>query len=179
MKARNLLWLLTFITLHATSQVQKKDSFEILKYFPNGKVQTEYWVKIFGHDTLIDGQWMGYYENGNIFEKMTWRKGRIASIRELYNKKGRIIFTYTYNEGDFPRTIISQAYYYDFLAACTYSVGTLIETGYGPTDYQQHGIAKFFRRNGVLMDSLVYDHNEIIYRAKFNSKGKLVNGEYY
>ena len=148
------------------------DSIKEKEYFPNGNVKAEYWLKFFNSDTLLDGEFVGFYENGGIYEKSTWNKGKIVGTREIYDKKGRVLFQETYIEGDYPRIIISQAYYYDFLAACTYSEGTLIETGFMKN--QQHGVLKYYRRNGNLMDSVIYEYGVQIYRARFNNKGEIV-----
>lgn len=153
------------------------ESFKEKEYFPNGKIKAEYWLKIFDADTLLHGEWVRYDENGRIVEKSNWEKGRIVGVREIYDKKGRVLFRETYSEGDYPRTIISQAYYYDFLAACNTSIGTYIETGF--MTKQPHGALVYYRKNGNMMDSLVFIHGIQKYRAHFNRRGELNYEEKY
>ncbi len=35
------------------------------------------------------------------------------------------------------------------------------------------GVTKYYRKNGSLMDSVIYENGKVIYRARFNSKGVL------
>jgi antitoxin component YwqK of YwqJK toxin-antitoxin module len=154
------------------SQDAENGSFKMREYYPNGNIKAEYWLKVFNSDTLIHGNYTMFSEKGKIIETSMWAKGRIVGIREIFDKKGRVLFRETYQEGEYPRTIISQAYYYEFLAGCKTSIGKYIETGF--MEKQPHGDVRYIRKNGNLMDSLVFENGVNIYRARFNSKGKLI-----
>jgi len=169
--------VLSILIYHISfSQVIQLDSIQEREYFPSGKIKAEYWLKFYYPAPLLDGEFIVYYENGGICEKTFWTRGKIVGTREVYDEKGRVIFRDTYIEGD-PRTIISNAFYYDFLAACTHTEAVLIETGVNKT--QLHGTLKYFRRNGNLMDLEIYEYGVKIYRAHFNNKGELSYEEKY
>ncbi len=168
---------LIFLNIVTYSQHTWLDSFKKKDYYPNGNIKAEYWLRVINSDTLFHGERIRYNENGGVFDKSTWDKGIIVGTREIFDKKGRVLFRETYFDGDYPRTIISQAYYYDFLAACNTSIGFYIETGF--MTKQQHGALIYYWKNGIMMDSLVFDHGVQKYRAHFNRKGELDYEEKY
>ncbi|HZK06942.1 MAG TPA: hypothetical protein VFC92_01970 [Bacteroidales bacterium] len=173
-RVRSLFTILFLLVISQTiySQVSEADSFMKRDYYPNGNIQAEYWLKVFNSRTLIHGNYTRFSEKGKIIEKSIWEEGRIVGIREIYDTKGRILFRETYHEDEYPRTIIGQAYYYGFLVACKTSIGKYIETGF--MEKQLHGDLRYIRKNGNLMDSLFYENGVNVYRARFNSKGKLI-----
>ena len=114
-------------------------------------------------------QTIDYYPDGSIHRIIRTHNSIIVDTLRVFNKKGGIINEQYYGDATFPRIIsIKQTYK---------SGASRSMTGYyyQPNDTTgiKHGTWKYYWKNSSIMDSIIYDMGNQIYRARFNKKGGL------
>jgi antitoxin component YwqK of YwqJK toxin-antitoxin module len=141
---KNILLLLTILPILVIGQ---KSS--------NINSQKELFIKKYPSGKLFV---KGYKENGNLVDTVWtyFEDGKIKTIEVFYDKANP-----------------NRAYVYQNFRGSSVKHGS----GYfNKIDDQvvQDSVWKYYRKNGSVMDCVIYKNNKIIYRARLNSKGKVV-----
>ena len=147
------------INAQETQKVQLRDN--------NGNVTTEFFYSIFENDTLNNGQYIEYYSNGKLKDSCYFERGIRIGTEIFYDTRGRITFMHEYLGKTFPRKIRTKAFYYS--GACRYVEGNMLEKL--PGTAINHGVVKYYWKNMQLMDSVIFENNKKVYRARFDKNG--------
>lgn len=168
MKTRSItIILICFIVFIAKIKAQEKSKIELKDKF--GNLTTVFYYSIFNGDTLNNGSYINYYPNGKIKDSCFFEKGIVIGLEKFYDKHGRITYIHEYVGETFPRVIKTKAFYYK--GVCRYAEGNMLEIEQG--NAVNHGFIKYYWKNMQVMDSVIYNYDKKIYRARFNKKGKL------
>ena len=135
-----------------------------------GKIISEFTLVFIDGKSLYDSVYVNYHSNGKMKDSCYYEKGIIVGSKYYFDDKGRITVINEFIGNTFPREIKTKAYYYSSGNA-TYSEGRLIEKA--PGEAVIDGVMKYYWKNGQLMDSVIFENNQKIYRAGFNKKGEL------
>jgi antitoxin component YwqK of YwqJK toxin-antitoxin module len=161
--------LLFFLFLFSNIDlVNAQESKKVQLKYKNGNLKTEYSIVLINGDTLYYGIYVDYYLNGNKKNSCYYIKGVIIWKEIFYDKRGRTIFIHEYVGEKFPRKIKTKAYFYT--GACRFVEGEMIEKA--PGNAVRDGIVKYYWKNMQVMDSVIFENDREIYRARFSKKGK-------
>jgi len=159
-----LILLLCFLVIGSIKG--QENQMKIIKD-EQGNISAKFFFSIFGNDTLNNGPFIEYYQNGKMKDSCYFERGIRIGIETFYDNKGRITFVHEYVGNTFPREIRTKAFYYS--GACRYCEGRMLETT--PGNAINHGVVKYYWKNMQLMDSVIYEKNKEVFRARFDKNG--------